>query len=260
MRTPVFFFTAAPPYAAPPTVQDTLRQLWVFALRPKLPRREHKVVETKLPLILQLALIETVLQTLLFIALALVFSAAGADYLPTGYARAFSANLSFFPVFVMAVLLAPLTEELVFRLPLVYSRSFIVVAVLSFSICYGPVLAQAAGAPAWLVAAGALLLVILLGGYLWSRKWQASMYLLWKRRFGLVFYTSTVLFGLLHLLNYQRSALPLALLLLLLLPKLVGGVFLGYTRLRLGMGWAVALHMYHNLMVLLLLFGYMARV
>ncbi|WP_266204645.1 CPBP family glutamic-type intramembrane protease [Pontibacter kalidii] len=256
MKTPVFFFTEASPYAAPPSVQDTLRKLWAFALQPKPLKQEHNLLETKLPLILQLALIETVLQTVLFISLALVCSAVGVPYRPTSLIEVFPTNIPFFPLFVVAVLLAPVTEEMVFRLPLVYARSFVVVAALAFMISFGPVVARAAGAPVWLMATVALLLVILLGWYLSSRKWQANMYLLWKRRFGLVFYTSTVLFGLLHLLNYQGISLPPVLLLLLLLPKFIGGVFLGYTRLRLGMGWAVGLHMFHNLIVLLLLYGY----
>lgn len=259
MKTPVFY-TAAAPYIAPPALKDTLKGLWEFVRRPRLLKREQNVLEVKLPLIFQLAFILLLLQVGLFIAIALLGNLLGLQVLNANIAGYIFAQSSFVPLFATLVLLAPVTEELIFRLPLIYSRTFILVALLTFLLSLGPVVALALNIPLVPYAMGAILLLGLASWLLTHRKHKLRVHLLWERHFGLVFYTFTVLFALLHFTSPQSYALPQALFLLLLLHKLVGGIFMGYTRLRLGMGWSVALHMFHNLVVLLVLLGYWAGV
>ncbi len=223
-------------------------------------RREHNVVEVKLPLIFQLALVELVLQTLLFVALALLYSTLGLEYLGAGLSKSFDASFPFLPLFVAAVLLAPVTEELIFRLPLVFSGSYLLVACITFLVSFGPSLAHAFGVPLLYYFIAAALLLAMGAWLLVSRQLRVRLHLFWRKHFGFVFYTSTAVFSLLHLLNYQGSTLPFVMLLPLLLPKFLAGIFLGYARLRLGLGWAVALHMFSNFVILLLLLGYWARI
>ncbi|MCX2741648.1 CPBP family glutamic-type intramembrane protease [Pontibacter anaerobius] len=256
MKTPTFY-TKVPPYVAPPALPDTLRQLWEFALRPKVVPREQNIVETKLPLIFQITFIEMAIQTALLVGLAFLYDTLGFEYLITTSKDTLASAFPFFPLLVTVVLLAPLTEEIIFRLPLVYSRGFLFVAVFALLLNFGPLVMQTLEASMVYFAGGALLLLALAVWPFISRRLQAIVYLFWKRHFGFVFYTSAGLFALLHLLNYQETGLPLALLLLLVLPKFVGGIFLGYTRLRLGVGWSVALHMFNNLVALMLLYGMM---
>ncbi|AKD03802.1 hypothetical protein POKO110462_03735 [Pontibacter korlensis] len=155
------------------------------------------------------------------------------------------------------MLLSSLAEEIIFRLPLVYSRSLLLVAVLVFLFHYGPVVAYVLDGNLLICVVAVLVLAGAMIAFFTLRRLKAMSYLLWKRHFGLVFYTSTALFALMHLVNYQGTSLPFYLLLILLLPKFIGGIFLGYTRLRLGLGWAVALHMFNNMVALLLLYGYL---
>ncbi|WP_299758161.1 CPBP family glutamic-type intramembrane protease [uncultured Pontibacter sp.] len=264
MKTPTsykvpIFYREAPPFNAPPAVSDTVQKLWNFVWRPKLVKREHNVLEAKLPLIFQLTFIHLVLQTLLFVVLALVYDEIGYEYLGTSLARAYDTDLPFAPLLLSVVIIAPLTEEIIFRLPLIYTRSFVLVAIFALLMSYGPYIAQAFHASWFHYAAVASALALLSLWLLTSNKLQTKVYLFWKRHFGLVFYTSAALFALLHLLNYKELDLPLAMLLLLALPKLLGGIFLGYTRLRLGLGWAIGFHIFNNLVALLLLYGYLTE-
>ncbi|WP_025604191.1 CPBP family glutamic-type intramembrane protease [Pontibacter actiniarum] len=257
MKTP-YFYAEAPPFVPPPSVSDTLKRLWLFARHPQPVQREQNVVEVKLPLIFQLSLIELMLQSVLLLLLSTVYNLldlqTDGQYIP----QELLDSTSFTLLFVAVVLVGPLKEELIFRLPLVYSKGFLAVALAVFLFNYGPTVATAAGAAPLHFLLAALALVTLAAVYLRSSSLQTRVHLLWKRHFGLVFYTSCVLFALLHLVNYQNIHLPLFLALLLVLPKFVGGFFLGYTRLRLGLAWAVGQHMFINAIALLLLYGYLS--
>lgn len=68
--------------------------------------------------------------------------------------------------------------------------------------------------------------------------------------FKYAYYTSIILFGVLHITNYgalegQYWALPI-----LVSPQLSAGVFLGYTRTKLGLLWSILLHAAHNLVLI----------
>jgi len=259
MKTPAFY-TAPPAFIAPPSIKDTIAGIWGFAVRPAPPQRKQNVLETKLPLIFQLAFIELLLQTLLFIALAVLYNIFGLNHLNDALVRNLAADLSFLPIFVTVVLLAPAMEEIVFRLPLVYSRTYLLVATVAFLLSIGPVAAYMLGIPLLHYALAAILLLGFTGWFLASRERSAALQQYWEKHLGWVFYTSTAIFAFLHLLNPQEGTLPFTLLLLFMLHKFLGGFFLGYTRLRLGLAWSVALHMFNNLVALLVLYGYWTHV
>ncbi|WP_027075886.1 CPBP family intramembrane glutamic endopeptidase [Maribacter antarcticus] len=67
--------------------------------------------------------------------------------------------------------------------------------------------------------------------------------------FKYAYYISIILFGTLHIFNFdtlneQYWAVPL-----LVSPQLSAGVFLGYTRTSLGLLWSILLHAAHNLVL-----------
>jgi membrane protease YdiL (CAAX protease family) len=67
--------------------------------------------------------------------------------------------------------------------------------------------------------------------------------------FKYAYYISIILFGTLHISNFealdgQYWAIPL-----LVSPQLSAGVFLGYTRTKLGLLWSILLHAAHNLIL-----------
>ncbi len=67
--------------------------------------------------------------------------------------------------------------------------------------------------------------------------------------FKYAFYISVILFGGLHLSNFESLngqfwAIPL-----LVSPQLLAGVFLGFTRIKLGLFWSILLHAAHNFLL-----------
>lgn len=66
------------------------------------------------------------------------------------------------------------------------------------------------------------------------------------KSFKLAFYISILLFGLIHLTNFedlngQYWAAPIV-----VLPQLFAGTFLGFIRIRQGLPWSILLHAAHN--------------
>jgi len=67
--------------------------------------------------------------------------------------------------------------------------------------------------------------------------------------FKYAYYTSVLLFGVIHISNFegldgQYWAIPL-----LVSPQVSAGVFLGYIRTKLGLFWSMLLHAAHNLIL-----------
>ncbi|GAB3819733.1 hypothetical protein GCM10028895_18570 [Pontibacter rugosus] len=139
MKTP-YFFMEAPPFTPPPSILDTIKNLWKFTLRPAPIKREHNVVEVKLPLIFQILLIELVVLTVLLLLLSYLYKAMGLQVQGKEQVWALVVNKPFLLLFVTFVLFAPLKEEIVFRLPLEYSGVFLVAALATFLFHYGPAL------------------------------------------------------------------------------------------------------------------------
>lgn len=69
------------------------------------------------------------------------------------------------------------------------------------------------------------------------------------KSFKLAFYASILLFGLIHISNFEDLhghywAVPF-----LVLPQLFSGLFLGFIRIRQGLIWSILLHTMHNLVL-----------
>lgn len=95
-----------------------------------------------------------------------------------------------FIVFLLAVILAPILEEFVFRGPLIFFKN--------------------------------------------------------SRFFSYAFYASALLFGAVHLTNFEAYTHFLWLAPVLVAPQIAAGFFLGFTRVKLGLGWSILLHASHN--------------
>lgn len=131
-------------------------------------------------------------------------------------------------LFMLAVVVAPIAEETIFRLPLrplagnlTLLSSLVVFTGLSVAQVSGGIL---------LVALAAL---VVLNSYVWSRR---SRVILFQRFYGqyprLIFYFLTLLFGIVHIGNYSREVWPL--MPLLVLPQTIIGLWLGFVRMKYG--------------------------
>tara|TARA_B110000971_G_C20007842_1_gene500084 strand:+ start:1109 stop:1663 length:555 start_codon:yes stop_codon:yes gene_type:complete len=66
------------------------------------------------------------------------------------------------------------------------------------------------------------------------------------KSFKIAFYTLTLLFGFVHLSNFEITANVVLLSPLLVLPQILLGGYLGFIRIKLGLLWSILLHATYN--------------
>ena len=66
------------------------------------------------------------------------------------------------------------------------------------------------------------------------------------KHFGIAFYVFTILFGLVHITNFEITRNIILLSPLLVLPQIILGGYLGFIRIRFGLPWSIALHATYN--------------
>ena len=158
-------------------------------------------------------------------------------------------------------LIAPVVEELSFRLPLRFTEINLTISALLVTLftvrrllatfgIFGP-------ATRWLwsaVFAISMASVVLVLLRTEPVKRFASK--IWRDHFRSVLYVSCFAFGLFHISNYRFSSFSAETLLLaplLVLPQLIGGFILAFARMRLGMIWCIVLHAATNFLAFWLL-------
>lgn len=158
------------------------------------------------------------------------------------------------PLFFAGVIMAPVLEEAIFRLPL---RPYIENLMLAASLFIFVVLGFFADVipPSFLAVAMSTMIGLTL--YLfWRRSRRSQKEPAIRIAAGplatLVFYGFAILFGVVHITNYDMAVwyfLPLV-----VMPQVIIGFLLGFVRLRYGYIWAVLLHAFHNFCAILPLF------
>jgi membrane protease YdiL (CAAX protease family) len=144
---------------------------------------------------------------------------------------------------VHALLWAPVFEELLFRLGLRRPMAWVLLMpMLVAAVFTGPELASLMA-----LLAGFVMLIAL--GPQWRQ--PRPMLRLWHDHFGWLVYGSTVLFAVVHVLNFEGAPLPAWP--LLVLPQFVTGLVLAWMRVRHGVGSAILLHALFNAGPLLLI-------
>lgn len=155
------------------------------------------------------------------------------------------------PEFMLgAVLIAPLTEELVFRAQLRrFSASLFFIAFI-----FGLLLSALTGTR-WALLISPVLFVLFFSIYRLTLGYSlTSKFTFWRRLFPLHFYLTAVCFALVHLGNFEKGISLLPLGLFYTLPQLAIGLVLGYTRMNYGFRYAVYLHSIYNLVLAAVLY------
>ena len=75
-----------------------------------------------------------------------------------------------------------------------------------------------------------------------------------KKYFSIVFYTSAISFGVIHIFNYEMSTKLLVIAPVLIMPQLILGLYFGYIRTRLGLRWSIFLHACYNAILIIPVF------
>lgn len=167
-------------------------------------------------------------------------------------------DLSFLKLVLFGLLLAPIFEELVFRLSLVYSKINLSI---SASLANTAIITTLLDIRLLTVFGGILFFISFCFAFIFLNNHKSAhlqLEKLWKNNFAAVFYGSAFLFSLFHITNYEISGVSSFLIALLFsVPQLIGALFLGYVRIRLGFLWAVLMHIFFNVVPfgLMVLFG-----
>ena len=122
-------------------------------------------------------------------------------------------------LFVLTVVIGPLIEELIFRLYLRYKNNY---------------------------ALHFLISLVSLMGARKEQKAETFFISLWKKRYKFLFYFSAVIFGLVHISNFEFSYSILLLSPILVAPQIILGLVIGYLRVRIGFVSGLVLHSLHN--------------
>ena len=147
-------------------------------------------------------------------------------------------------------LLAPVAEELTFRLPLRYSEINLTISALLVVLFTVRRLLLKLGifglATRWLWSAVfALLVASVVHVVLRTEPGQRVFSGIWRDHFRSVFYISCFGFGLFHISNYRFSSFTAETFMLgplLVLPQIISGFIFAFARMRLGMVWCIVLH------------------
>ncbi len=133
-------------------------------------------------------------------------------------------------IFFFAVIIAPLFEEMMFRLILKFRYNFLIL---------------------WPIQ---LLILLQISNKINLLKTILNY---WNKFYGWIFYLISIAFGLIHILNFEPSLNIYLLAPVLVAPQILIGINLGYLRIRFGLIWSILFHAFYNgiLMSIALLSG-----
>ena len=152
-------------------------------------------------------------------------------------------------VILLIVVIGPFLEEVVFRLPLRFSARNLSIPLGLVLFFVGSLVLQRSeispiGGVIGLVSVGAVIGLTMTALNRINRH-QGDRF--FSRHCPWLVYGTVIVFGLLHIPNFPRSAWFIGP--LLVMPQMLGGLAFAYVRLRFGFGWAVFAHGLHNFLV-----------
>ncbi|NNE25245.1 MAG: CPBP family intramembrane metalloprotease [Saprospiraceae bacterium] len=155
-------------------------------------------------------------------------------------------------IIIAAVIVAPLTEEFLFRFPLRHCRatffllttSFIYILLEGLNLNIHVVL----NVIIVLFVATLLTLVIMDKAFGW---WER----IFKNYFPLIFYYVVAVFAFLHIYNFDISTVNWYYAPFMVIPQFILGIYLGYVRLRNNIWSSVLIHAINNIIPLILFFS-----
>lgn len=165
----------------------------------------------------------------------------------------FTSTSDFWLVIFMGGVLAPVLEELAFRLALRFRPIYIFIGTF-FVFRIITVYFIRSGYPVsvylheWLTPFILSGIVYVIVG---SKQMRDRINDVYKNNYRTIFYGISVLFGLMHITNYSDVSNILVIALLLGMPQIIVGLVLGFVRIRYGFLYAVVMHSLYNSLLLI---------
>ncbi len=227
------------------SLSHPLLDFWNFLRRP-LAERLSAGIRQKLTLVILIVALD-ILLSLMTTPLDFLIEAGG--YTIESIQTEFDPLMALFG----GVLVAPVSEEIYFRLGLAPNLLFLFISLVLSTVQYAPKLfADVFNNELLYIGANVLFYVALSAGiclFFWARERRGHRYAdFFNRYVGWYYYLGALFFALAHLGNYAQQP-PLWAVLLLVLPQLIGGLTFGYLRIRLGFWYGVLGHVLTNLLL-----------
>lgn len=151
-------------------------------------------------------------------------------------------SLTKIEILFLTSLYAPILEELTFRLPLKFSKLNLTIGAFGFVLILCRIIAELDYVLSFVIAISSSFVlfaminarIIVKLGEFWS-----------KNKVG-IFYITLLIFSLLHLKNYNITIELIAISPIVILPKILKGIFYSYVRLNYGIILAVCFHFLNN--------------
>ncbi|RDV11862.1 CPBP family intramembrane metalloprotease [Pontibacter diazotrophicus] len=162
-------------------------------------------------------------------------------------------SYNIFIVYTIIVVIAPIIEELAFRALLIFSKFNLVI---SSGFLFYILIASFVGngylfnTATYYKIAGSIVTALLVNEVLSKENIYNNIKTIWENFFPVVFYTSAAIFAYLHLFNFGTVKLEKVLFSpIIVLPFFIYAIALGFVRIKLGLLWAVLLHVMLNFFV-----------
>ena len=153
----------------------------------------------------------------------------------------------------LAVLIAPIIEEIVFRFPLKYKLGSILLAACAIGIFSFGLLSMIGMENTQSSAIGATMAFAFFSLIVLTNRAPTELFNEVKKWFPFFFYAAAFLFAIVHLANYDLPSTKWLVAPVLVLPQLLLGFMLGYVRLKHGIIAAMLVHAMNNLIPSLLM-------
>ena len=157
---------------------------------------------------------------------------------------------------LLAVVLAPLIEEGMFRTLIKPSQNELIFFLCSWILVFG--IAVIPEDTNWMIKFGFLLPAFILSFIFLKEfipeKWQLAMCVFLNQHYKVVWLATAVIFGMVHIYNYVEGFELTFVLFLLVVPRIIAGYFFGKIKIENGgLFWPIAMHAMNNGIVFLIL-------
>ncbi|PVY44092.1 CPBP family glutamic-type intramembrane protease [Pontibacter virosus] len=239
-------------------LKQTASDIWLFLKNPKDQPEAHKSTADKLRILLLVLLLNMTL-TFAFMGVMQLLKLMGWHVNSSHSVLEMMRSFPIWAFLLLGVLAVPLLEELIFRYGLRFKSGYIALLAVAAAI----VLSNLAYSNLPLVGAMAVwgILGIALVLYaLNADKITGFLKKVWGKVYGVFFYFMALGFGLIHIANFtdfDYASAAVLLIPILVAPQVIGGMLMGYMRVKHGFRWGYFMHAGHNALLFGLAFATM---
>ncbi len=200
--------------------KQIINDFFAFIRKPEDKINDNQTISHKLKVLGVLLLLEIPVMVALTLIIALIELTGLVDTSAHKINRMLF-DYPLFVVFLTAVIFLPFVEEFIFRLYLRFRHNIPIQTALAINSFFNK-----------------------------ESNLKSRVKLSWDRYYFQIFYISALIFGYIHIINYETDIYVWIFSPLLILPQFVIGVFLGYARVRYSLMLGFLLHALHNMIFL----------